>query len=71
MKSKSVYTDAQWTWMHDRFKEGYPMTELAEFAGVSFSSFVYHWHRLHLRLPTYARPPLNKKEFNALGLDGE
>ena len=71
MSHQSMYTDAQWKWLLDRFKEGYTMAELAEFAGCGTANLVYHWRRLGLRSWKTEREPLSKEEFNALGWDGE
>ena len=67
MPPKSMYNDAQWVWLFDRFTEGYTMKELAKFARCGTDNFVYHWHRLGLRLEKSERYPLSRKEFDALG----
>ena len=63
----SMYTDAQWKWLHDRFKEGYFLKELKDFAGCSMGNMCHHWRRLKLGSYQDDFPPLNRDEFNALG----
>ena len=66
MPTNSMYNDAQWSWLFDRFIEGYSMTELADFAGCGTANLVHHWRRLGFRSWKSERKPLNRKEFNAL-----
>ena len=66
-KRKSMYTDAQWKWLHDRLKEGYYRTELFAFARCSKGNLDYHWERLGLAVDRGMLPPLNRAEFEALG----
>lgn len=71
MRQRSMYTDAQWLWLHDRFTEGHSVKGLADFAGCSIPNIMHHWRRLGRLARKYERKPLSKKEFNALGWDGE
>ena len=68
MARKSIYSDAQWRWIADRYKEGYDATELAEFLGVWECSIYRHMRRLGVKRGVYKRPPLRDRarEFNAL-----
>ena len=35
---KSFFTDTQWQWVADRYREGYPMGDLASFLGIHRNS---------------------------------
>lgn len=64
--SKSMYNDAQWAWLHERYKEGFFMADLADFAGCSINNLRYHWFRLGLMVPPGKPRILDKDAFNAL-----
>lgn len=63
---KSMYTDAQWKWLHDRFMDGCTIKELIEFAMCHRNTMTYHWERLGLSTSKHGGP-LNREEFEALG----
>jgi hypothetical protein len=63
----SIYTDAQWRWLYERYKEGYLYKELADFAGCSKSLLCSHWKRLKLTRHFCEYKPLNREEFESLG----
>ena len=64
---KSMYTDAQWRWLHDKFIEGYTVQILSEFAMCHRNSIQYHWTRLGYPCTREYLKELDREEFNALG----
>lgn len=64
---RSMYTDAQWKWLHDRFLEGYSLYKLTEFAITHRNNITHHWARLGLSTNRSYLKPLSREEFDALG----
>lgn len=62
---KSMYTDAQWRWLHDRFLDGSTIKELVEFAACHRNTLTYHWERLGLSTSRRGKP-LDREEFEAV-----
>jgi hypothetical protein len=62
----SIYTDAQWQWVADRYTEGYTKMALAKFLQVDYSTLWHHLCRMGVERDEL--PPLSDrmKEFNAL-----
>ena len=69
-KSLLPYTNAQWDWVADRYREGYRIKELAEFLGINRENVRKNLARLGVA--PYAHDELDplssrKAEFNQLG----
>lgn len=64
---KSIYSDAQWEWVADRYAEGYTLRELGEFLGMDYRTVQCHVSgvRPERRLPLWQLA----NEFNALRED--
>lgn len=63
---KSIFTEAQWRWVADRYLEGYTLMQLANFLGVAFSTVWIHLDQMGV---THSQlQPLSERtaEFNAL-----
>ena len=65
-RKRSMYTDEQWRWLNDRYKEGCPALMLSEFAKCHLNTMIYHWARMGLPVnrSTYT---LDRTAFEALG----
>lgn len=61
---KSRYTDAQWEWVVERFREGYTISELAWFLELSKSAV-----QIHVCGARWEKEPLEsfREEFCAIG----
>ena len=64
---KSMYTDEQWRWLHEKYVKGYSLRSLAQFAVCHPNSIQYHWDKLGLPCTRDYLGDLDSKEFNALG----
>lgn len=72
--SQNPYTDAQWAWIAERYREGYQIKDLAAFLGMSREHIRRHLAMLGAH--PYAQDeldPLESRavEFNALGSQEE
>ena len=65
--TRSMYTDEQWKWLNDRYKEGHFANSLAKFANCHLNTMIYHWGRLGLHVSRCYMHELNREEFEALG----
>jgi DNA-binding CsgD family transcriptional regulator len=66
---RSLYTDAQWEWIVERYKEGHTHADLAAFLGLSEHTVGYHLRGIerNVRIPLEER----KAEFNRLAGEGD
>lgn len=69
MARRGLYTEDQWRWIADRYREGYTIYELADFVGVSYSTVAEHMRALGVLRGCYEKQPLRERagEFNDLG----
>lgn len=66
---KSMYTEAQWRWLHEKYVKGYSLRSLAQFAVCHPHSIQYHWDKLGLPCTREYLGALCHEEFKALGED--
>lgn len=66
MRKWSIYNQAQWEWVADRYNEGYPISEIAQALHVHRNTVVYH---LKSKKIWDKRPPLSERmnEFYSRG----
>jgi hypothetical protein len=72
--NKIPFTDAQWQWVVDRYREGYPQTELARFLGLYRNTLFRNLQRLGaIPYGLDELDPLEERraEFEALGEEEE
>ena len=71
MPIPNMYNLSQWNWMADRVGEGYPLSEIARFVGLSNKTVLKNLARIGRHIPESQRAPLDslKKEFNDLFYD--
>ena len=67
MGVKSIYTDAQWRWLHEQYMKGHDMRSLAAFAFCDKSTLIHHWNRLGLSRKRFTLEPLSREEFLKVG----
>lgn len=63
-----LYTAAQWDWVKDRRREGYPVKDIAEFLGISLAVTYDHLRGVQVEKRLYPRLDSRKAEFNKLGV---
>ena len=65
-----LYTEAQWQWIEQKYREGYYISQLAEFLGIARETLRRIFQRRGLRPISHDEmPPLSefRREFYALG----
>ena len=70
MKYTDEITREQWQWLLERYAEGYPLTEIADWVGLHPRTVSRRWDALGLRLHIKELlPPLRERrgEFDRLG----
>ena len=68
--SEDLYTEAQWQWVEQKYREGYYISQLAEFLGIGRETLRRIFQRRGVRPVSHDEmTPLSdfRKEFNALG----
>jgi len=65
---KSIFTDAQWRWIADRYREGYTKSEISKFLGVHFSTV---WIHLQNIVEPKDLPPLSERKDEFVKLYGD
>ncbi len=73
--ARSIYSDAQWEWVAERYHEGWRLFELAEFLGLTPQAVGYHMKKIGVKPRTirqrlYSGPLIDlfrqQVEFNSL-----
>lgn len=70
MKYTDEITREQWQWLLDRYAEGYPLTEIADWIGLHPRTVTRRWDLMGLRhFSAETRQPLRerRKEYEVLG----
>lgn len=68
MSKRLPYSSAQWAWIDRKRKEGYTLTMLADFLGVSCETVRQNLRKINDPVPSKDElGPLDKNEFNSLG----
>ena len=64
----SLYTERQWQWVADRYREGYTARELADFLCVDYGTVCKHMRSMGVKREPWKKLPLKDraKEFNSL-----
>ena len=65
-----LYTEAQWKWIEEKYREGYYISQLAEFLGIARETLRRIFQRRGIRPVSHDEmPPLSeiRREFYALG----
>lgn len=68
--SEDLYTEAQWQWIEQKYREGYFMSQLAEFLGIGRNTILRIFQRRGIRPVSHDEmTPLSefRREFYALG----
>ena len=68
--SEDLYTEAQWQWIEQKYREGYFMSQLAEFLGIGRNALRRVFQRRGIRPVSHDEmTPLSefRREFYALG----
>lgn len=68
--SESLYTEKQWQWIEQKYRQGYYISQLAEFLGIGRETLRRIFQRRGVRPVRHDEmTPLSdfRKEFNALG----
>ena len=72
--SEDLYTEAQWQWVEAKYREGYYISQLAEFLGITRETLRRIFQRRGIRPVSHDEmTPLSefRREFYALGnVDG-
>lgn len=67
MKLSSIYSEAQWQWVAEKYRAGYSQLELARFLGVNRETIRRRFQKMGVLPEEGGRlPELDKKEFNSL-----
>lgn len=70
---QSMYTDAQWEWCAEKYREGYSIQKIADFLGLNRETVARKSYRMSV-IPQnrYELPPLSDfaDDFNALFGEG-
>lgn len=67
-----LYTEAQWRWIESKYREGYYISQLAEFLGIGRETLLRIFQRRGIRPVSHDEmTPLSefRREFYALGGD--
>lgn len=69
MGRRSMYSEEQWAWVADRYRDGYTIYELADFLDMSYSMVAVHMRRFGVMRASFEKPSLRDRarEFNELG----
>lgn len=68
--SENLYTEKQWKWIEAKYREGYYISQLAEFLGIARETLRRIFQRRGIRPVSHDEmPPLSefRREFYALG----
>lgn len=60
-KNGGSYTQAQWDWVADRYREGYTLAELSRFLYLRHSTITYHLKERGVYPRTHT--PLEERDF--------